>query len=234
MLGEARAAEWQSPGWNAVCGPMHKMERMKALILIDIQNDFLPGGSLAVKNGDEIIPVVNRLQQHFDLVLATQDWHPRNHLSFASSFPGKEPGDHVDLGGVDQALWPDHCVQDTPGAEWPRELHTDKIVRVIRKGIDPAIDSYSGFYDNQHRRATGLHDLLRKHGISFLVLTGLAADVCVKYTALDALKLGYEVFLVEDATRAVGGDKVLRETLNELREKGARVVSSGEAIKLLG
>jgi nicotinamidase/pyrazinamidase len=210
------------------------MERMKALILIDIQKDFLPGGSLEVKYGDEIIPVANRLQQHFDLVVATQDWHPRNHLSFASNHPGKEPGDHVDLEGIDQILWPDHCVQDTPGAAWPRELHAEKIVSVIRKGTDATIDSYSGFYDNRHQRATGLHDLLRKHGISFLALAGLAADVCVKYTALDALMLGYEVFLVEDATRAVGGEKALRNSLKEMSKKGARIVTSEKAINLLG
>ena len=201
--------------------------------MIDIQKDFLPGGSLEVEDGDKIIPVVNRLQEHFDMVVATQDWHPRDHKSFASNHPGKEPGDHVDLEGIDQVLWPDHCVQDSPGAEWPGELHTDKIVKVIRKGIDPLVDSYSGFYDNQHRRATGLHDVLRKHGISFLALTGLAADVCVKYTALDALMLGYEVFLVSDATRAVEGDKVLRKVLQELSEKGARVVTAEEAIRLL-
>jgi len=206
---------------------------MKALIMIDIQKDFLPGGSLEVEDGDKIIPVVNRLQEHFDMVVATQDWHPRDHKSFASNHPGKEPGDHVDLEGIDQVLWPDHCVQDSPGAEWPGELHTDKIVKVIRKGIDPLVDSYSGFYDNQHRRATGLHDVLRKHGISFLALTGLAADVCVKYTALDALMLGYEVFLVSDATRAVEGDKVLRKVLQELSEKGARVVTAEEAIRIL-
>lgn len=206
---------------------------MKALIMIDIQKDFLPGGSLEVKEGDEIIPVVNQLQLHFDMVVATQDWHPRNHKSFASNHPGKEPGDHVDLEGTDQILWPDHCVQGSPGAEWPCELHTDKIIKVIRKGTDAFVDSYSGFYDNQHHRATGLHDLLRKHGISFLALTGLAADVCVKYTALDALMLGYEVFLVKDATRAVGGEKALRDTIRELSDKGARVVTSAEAIRLL-
>lgn len=206
---------------------------MKALIMIDIQKDFLPGGSLEVKDGDQIVPVVNRLQEHFDMVVATQDWHPRDHRSFASNHPGKEPGDHVDLEGIDQVLWPDHCVQGSPGAEWPGELHTDKIVKVIRKGLDPLVDSYSGFYDNQHRRATGLHDVLRKHGISFLALTGLAADVCVKYTALDALMLGYEVFLVSDATRAVEGDKALRKVLKELGDQGARVVTSDEAILLL-
>jgi nicotinamidase/pyrazinamidase len=206
---------------------------MKALIMIDIQKDFLPGGSLEVKYGDEIVPVVNRLQQHFDMVVATQDWHPRNHLSFASNHAGKEPGDHVVLEGIDQVLWPEHCVQGSPGAEWPPELQTERIVRVIRKGTDPTVDSYSGFYDNQHRRATGLHEFLRKHGISFLTLTGLAADVCVKYTAMDALKLGYEVLLPKDATRAVEGERALNEALREMSEKGARVVTSEEVIRLL-
>ena len=207
---------------------------MKALIIIDIQNDFLPGGSLEVKGADAIIQVVNHLQEYFNMVVATQDWHPKNHSSFASNNPGKEPGDHVILEGIDQVLWPDHCVQGSPGAEWPQELHTDRIVRVIRKGNDPTIDSYSGFFDNQHLRATGLHDFLQKHGINFLVLTGLATDVCVKFTALDALKLGYEVFLVEDATKAVGGDKAHHDTLEELSERGAKVVNSEKIIQLLG
>ena len=207
---------------------------MKALIIIDIQNDFLPGGSLEVKGGDAIIQVVNHLQEYFNMVVATQDWHPKNHSSFASNNPGKEPGDHVILEGIDQVLWPDHCVQGSPGAEWPQELHTDRIVRVIRKGNDPTIDSYSGFFDNQHLRATGLHDFLQKHGINFLVLTGLATDVCVKFTALDALKLGYEVFLVEDATKAVGGDNAHHDTLEELSERGAKVVNSEKIIQLLG
>jgi nicotinamidase/pyrazinamidase len=136
--------------------------------------------------------------------------------------------------GIDQVLWPDHCVQESPGADWPSELHTEKIVRVIRKGTDPLVDSYSAFFDNQHRRATGLHDFLQKLGINFLALTGLAADVCVKFTALDALKLGYEVFLVEDATRAVGGDRALRSAIKEMREKGARIVTSDEVIGLMG
>lgn len=207
---------------------------MKALIIIDIQNDFLPGGSLEVKGADAIIQVVNHLQEYFNMVVATQDWHPKNHSSFASNNPGKEPGDHVILEGIDQVLWPDHCVQGSPGAEWPQELHTDRIVRVIRKGNDPTIDSYSGFFDNQHLRATGLHDFLQKHGINFLVLTGLATDVCVKFTALDALKLGYEVFLVEDATKAVGGDNAHHDTLEELSERGAKVVNSEKIIQLLG
>jgi len=202
--------------------------------MIDIQNDFLPGGALEVKSGDEIIPVVNQLQHSFDLVVATQDWHPQHHKSFASSHPGKEPGGHVQLEGVDQVLWPEHCIQGTPGAELARELHTDKVVRIIRKGTDLAIDSYSGFYDNQRKKATGLHEFLQKHGIKFLILTGLATDVCVKYTALDAILLGYEVFLVKEATKAVGGEEALRLTLQELTDHGVRVVQAENIGALFG
>lgn len=207
---------------------------MKALLMVDIQNDFLPGGALEVTDGDKIIDVVNQLQQLFDLVVATQDWHPRNHMSFASSYPGRNPGDHVRSGGTDQILWPDHCVQGTSGAELSDALDTERVVRVIRKGTDPNVDSYSGFFDNQRNRATGLDDFLKKHGIKFLIITGLAADVCVKFTALDALALGYEVYLVEDATKAVGGEKALQDTVSELSKKGVHVVRSEELVDFLG
>lgn len=207
---------------------------MKALLMVDIQNDFLPGGALEVTDGDKIIDVVNQLQQLFDLVVATQDWHPRNHMSFASSYPGRNPGDHVRSGGTDQILWPDHCVQGTSGAELSDALDTERVVRVIRKGTDPNVDSYSGFFDNQRNRATGLDGFLKKHGIKFLIITGLAADVCVKFTALDALALGYEVYLVEDATKAVGGEKALQDTVSELSKKGVHVVRSEELVDFLG
>ena len=207
---------------------------MKALLMIDIQNDFLPGGSLEVAYGDQIIPVVNQMQELFDVIIATQDWHPREHVSFASNHSGKNPGEMVKVGGIEQVLWPDHCIQETTGAEIAQEIHMEKVINVIRKGTDPIIDSYSGFYDNRKQRATGLHRFLRGLGINFLVLTGLAADVCVKYTAMDALQLGYEVFLVEDATKAVGGEKALRETIRELKSKGVRVLRSQEMKDLLG
>lgn len=206
---------------------------MKALLMIDIQNDFLPGGSLEVAYGDQIIPVVNSVQELFDVIIATQDWHPREHVSFASNHSGKTPGEIVTAGGIEQILWPDHCIQGTTGADIAQEIRMDKVINVIRKGTDPEIDSYSGFYDNRQHRDTGLHRYLRGLGINFLVLTGLAADVCVKYTALDALKLGYEVFLVEDATRAVGGEVALRKTANELRKAGIRVVSSKRLAEIL-
>lgn len=206
---------------------------MNALLLIDIQKDFLPGGSLEVPKGDDIIPAVNELQKIFDLVVATQDWHPEDHGSFASNHPGKEPGDKVELDGVEQVLWPDHCVQETEGAEFADDLKMDRVEKVIRKGTDPLIDSYSGFYDNQHKRATGLHEYLQEKNVRTVTITGLAADVCVRYTTLDALELGYKVFLVKNATRAVGADEELEKTVKELRNKGAGIVNYDEVMEMM-
>ncbi|HDS08381.1 MAG TPA: bifunctional nicotinamidase/pyrazinamidase [Bacteroides sp.] len=199
---------------------------MNALLLIDIQKDFLPGGSLEVPEGDRIIPAVNEIQEYFDIVVATQDWHPEDHGSFASNHPGKQPGDRIELDGVEQILWPDHCIQETEGADFADDLKMDRVEKIIRKGTDPLVDSYSGFYDNQHKRATGLHEYLREKEVDTVTIVGLAADVCVRYTALDALELGYKVFLVRNATRAVGGGEVLEDTLRELREKGVGMVES--------
>lgn len=206
---------------------------MNALLIIDIQNDFLPGGSLAVPEGDTIIPVVNELQKHFDLVIATQDWHPANHGSFASNHNNKKPGDVVDLYGTEQVLWPDHCVQYTKGAELAESLNKERFSRIIQKGTDAGIDSYSGFFDNKHKKATGLQEFLNYKKIDRLVLTGLAADVCVKYTAVDALELGYETFVIKDATKAVGGIDLFNTTMHALEMKGAKIVSSGEILSLL-
>lgn len=199
---------------------------MNALLLIDIQKDFLPGGSLEVPEGDKIIPVVNEIQEYFDIVVATQDWHPEDHGSFASNHPGKKPGDKVALDGVEQILWPDHCIQQSEGAEFADDLNMERVQNIIKKGTDPDIDSYSGFFDNKHRRATGLHEYLREKDVDTVTIVGLAADVCVRYTALDAMDLGYKVFLVRNATRAVDGDEALENTLRELRKEGAGVVDS--------
>ncbi|MFW5773734.1 MAG: bifunctional nicotinamidase/pyrazinamidase, partial [Tangfeifania sp.] len=176
---------------------------MKTLILIDIQNDFIPGGPLEVPGGDEIIPVVNNLQEKFDLVVATQDWHPQNHVSFASNHEGKEPFDKIELDDMEQILWPDHCVQNTRGAEFHPELKTAKVEAIIRKGMDPKIDSYSGFYDNGHKKSTGLTGYLKEKGADELYFAGLAADVCVYFSIKDALKEGFSTTLIEDATRAL-------------------------------
>ncbi|MGM0620906.1 MAG: bifunctional nicotinamidase/pyrazinamidase [Bacteroidota bacterium] len=197
---------------------------MKALILIDIQNDFIPGGSLEVPGGDEIIPVVNDLQEKFDLVVATQDWHPQNHMSFASNHKGKEPFEMIELGGMDQILWPDHCVQNSKGAEFHPDLKTTKTEAIFRKGMNPEIDSYSGFYDNGHKKSTGLAGYLREKGATKLYFCGLAADVCVYYSIKDALKESFSATLIEDATRALDDEK-FAEMKNELQGMGMEVIS---------
>ncbi len=200
---------------------------MKALILVDIQNDFCPGGALAVEQGDQVVPVANALARRFDLVVATQDWHPRDHGSFAANHPGTEPGQVIDLGGLDQVLWPVHCVQATDGAAFHAELDTGRVTEVFRKGTDPAVDSYSGFYDNGHRKATGLADYLRGKGVDTVYVLGLATDYCVKFTALDAVSEGFQTYLVEDGCRAVAlqeGDA--ERAIDQLREAGVTVLSS--------
>jgi nicotinamidase/pyrazinamidase len=153
---------------------------MKALILVDIQYDFCPGGALEVKNGDEVIPVANQLSSKFDLVVATQDWHPADHGSFAANHPWRYPGQVIDLNGLEQILWPIHCVQNSFGAEFVKELDTSNFAAVIQKGTDKGIDSYSGFFDNGHRKATGLHDLLQEKDVEEVYIMGLAQDYCVK------------------------------------------------------
>jgi nicotinamidase/pyrazinamidase len=176
---------------------------MNALILVDIQNDFTPSGALPVPEGDRIVPAVNRLQPCFDLVVATQDWHPVNHGSFATNHPGRRVGEVIDLHGLPQILWPEHCVQGTAGADFVPGLDRKRWDRVFVKGTDPAIDSYSGFFDNGHRHATGLGDYLRKKGMTDVYVAGLATDYCVKFTVLDALELGFKTHLIEDTCRGV-------------------------------
>ncbi|WP_193212416.1 bifunctional nicotinamidase/pyrazinamidase [Luteolibacter marinus] len=174
-----------------------------ALILVDLQNDFLPGGALAVPGGDDVIPIANRLMEDFELVVATQDWHPPDHGSFAANHPGKNVFDSIDLNGLPQTLWPVHCVQGTVGAEFAPQLWTDRIARVFRKGTDAEIDSYSGFHDNGHRRSTGLAEWLKSQGVQRVTVCGLALDYCVKFTALDAVAEGFEVALCLPACRGV-------------------------------
>jgi nicotinamidase/pyrazinamidase len=198
---------------------------MRALILVDIQNDFLPGGALAVPRGDEVVPIANQSQQEFGLVVATQDWHPRGHGSFASRHPGRRPGELAELAGLPQILWPDHCVQGTPGAAFARGLEMNRVEAIFRKGTDPQIDSYSGFFDNGHRKSTGLGDYLRGRGASEVHVMGLAADYCVKFTALDARELGFRTVVHLDGTRGVElrpGD--VDRAVQELRAAGVQVV----------
>ncbi|MBA3700253.1 MAG: bifunctional nicotinamidase/pyrazinamidase [Planctomycetes bacterium] len=177
---------------------------MKALILVDIQNDFCPGGALAVADGDAVVAVANRLMSTVDLVVATQDWHPANHGSFASNNPGRKLFDLGDLGGLPQVMWPDHCVQWTGGAQFHPGLDTKRITRVFPKGTDATIDSYSGFFDNGKRKATGLGDWLKAMGVTEVLICGLATDYCVKATAIDAAGLGFTTRLMLDGCRGVG------------------------------
>lgn len=202
---------------------------MKALLIIDIQHDFLPGGALAVPNGDRIIPVVNQLQPLFDLVVATQDWHPANHKSFASQHAGKKVFEMTQLQGLEQVLWPDHCVQGTRGADFPETLEQNRIEAVFRKGTDPEIDSYSGFYDNGHLKSTALADYLRGKGITEIYLVGLAGDYCVYFTAKDALQEGFATYLIEDATRPIDPDGFARAKVDIL-QKGGTVIQSRQLL----
>jgi len=203
----------------------------RALILVDLQNDFIPGGALAVAEGDKVVPIANRLQTAFDLVLATQDWHPANHGSFASQHPGTKPGDVIDLNGIPQVLWPDHCVQGSKGAEFDPRLDVSRIAKVFQKGVDPQIDSYSGFFDNGHRRGTGLAEYLRSRSVTDVYIAGLATDYCVKFTSLDARTLRLNTFVIEDACRGVNlqpGDSAT--ALDQMRAAGVNVVTSDDLV----
>ncbi len=200
---------------------------MNALILTDLQNDFCPGGALPVPGGHAVVPIANRLMPQFDLVVATQDWHPRDHGSFAVNHLDKQIGDVVDLNGLEQILWPVHCVQDTPGADLHAQLDRSRIDHFAKKGTDRTIDSYSAFFDNGHRKATGLAEYLREQGVSELYLCGLATDYCVKFTALDAVELGFTTAVIRDACRGIDrrpGD--VERALAELQAKGVRLVDS--------
>jgi nicotinamidase/pyrazinamidase len=176
---------------------------MNALIIVDMQNDFVQGGTLPVSGGEELAPIINGYQAMFDLVVATQDWHPANHGSFAANYQGRKPGEVIDLEGLPQVLWPVHCVQNTPGADFVPGLNRDKWAAIFQKGIDPEVDSYSGFFDNGRRRTTGLGDFLRQQNVTGVYVAGLATDYCVKFTVLDAKTLGFPTVLIDDACRGV-------------------------------
>jgi nicotinamidase/pyrazinamidase len=207
---------------------------MNALILVDLQNDFLPGGALPVAGGDLVVPMADRLMGHFDLVVATQDWHPANHASFAANHCGTHIGEVIMLDGLPQVLWPVHCVQGTAGAEFSPRLNTSGIHRVFRKGTDPAIDSYSGLFDNGHRKSTGLGEFLKERGVSDVYVMGVATDYCVKFTALDAASAGFRVHLIEDGCRGVDlkqGDGDAARA--EMKSAGALLVRSDDVEKSL-
>lgn len=200
---------------------------MKTLLLIDVQNDFMPGGSLAVKDGHAIVPIINRLQPHFEHVIASQDWHPPSHLSFVRNHQGRQVFEEIELNGLPQTLWPAHCVQATDGAKLHADLDTAQIAAIFRKGTDPEIDSYSTFYDNGHRKSTGLTGYLNELSVKTLYFCGLAADFCVYFSIQDALKAGFECVLIEDATRAIDADNY-QNLRQKLQAEGVKLISSQE------
>lgn len=201
----------------------------KVLLLIDIQNDFLPGGQLAVNDGEAIIPVVNSLQQKFEYVIATQDWHPQDHKSFASQHTGKKLFDQIQWQGLRQTLWPDHCVQGTYGAAFSSALDQNKIRVIFRKGMDSNIDSYSGFYDNGKKQTTGLAGYLKELQVDEVYLCGLAGDFCVYYTALHSVSEGFQVFVIEDAIRSISEEGYL-QAKNDLLSKGVGFLESDNIV----
>ena len=200
---------------------------MRALILVDIQNDFLPGGALAVPQGDEVIAVANEeVEQGYDVIVATQDWHPADHQSFASQHAGHAVGEQIELHGLSQVLWPDHCVEGSAGAEFAAALDLSKVDEVFRKGTDRDIDSYSGFFDNGHRKETGMGEFLQQRGVDAVTIVGLATDYCVKFTALDAVELGFDTRLLLRGCRGVElseGD--VAAAIEEMELAGVEVVN---------
>ncbi|OHV76545.1 bifunctional nicotinamidase/pyrazinamidase [Rhizobium sp. LCM 4573] len=207
---------------------------MKALLLIDIQNGFCPGGNLPVPEGDKIIPIVNRLIEDggYDLIVASQDWHPENHGSFASRHPGKKPFEMGELSGQPQMMWPDHCVQETADAEFHPDLNTDAIDFIQQKGENPAIDSYSAFRDNDQAAVTGLANYLRAQQVTELDLCGLATDYCVKFSALDALEMlpDVKVRFIKDASRGID-PKGVKQAIAEMEAKGVGIISSRDILR---
>lgn len=199
--------------------------KKNALIIVDIQYDFLPGGSLAVPDGDKIIPIINNIQKQFDLIVLTQDWHPADHKSFSASHKNKNPYDVIKLNGIDQILWPTHCVQDSKGAKISKELETQRASLIIRKGTNSEIDSYSSFFDNERLNSTGLAGYLIEKGVSKVSICGLAADFCVYYSAMDALDLGFEVDIIMDATKAIDEDE-FKIKLESFKKRGGRGISA--------
>lgn len=202
---------------------------MKAFLIVDMQNDFMPGGPLAVPGGDKIIFLINSLTSRFSLVIASQDWHPEDHMSFACVHPGKKVAEVVKIQGEDQILWPVHCVQNSEGAKIVSGIDPSKIDKVILKGSDRWIDGYSAFFDHQRRKSTGLADYLTEKKVDTLYLAGVATDYCIFYSALDALDLGFNVFVIQDACRGLDlkkGDG--KRALQLLKEKGAHLITSDE------
>ncbi len=203
---------------------------MDALIVVDMQNDFCPGGNLAVPEGDTILPVINKLSQGFEHTILTQDWHPPGHLSFASSHQGRKPYEMVKLDYGDQILWPDHCLQDTAGAQFHSRLNVPRAELILRKGFRKEIDSYSVFFENDHQTPTGLAGFLRDRDIKTLYFVGLATDFCVHWSVVDGRKQGFEIYVIEDATKGIDTNGSMADAMNKMRDAGARFIHSKEVL----
>jgi nicotinamidase/pyrazinamidase len=200
------------------------------LLVVDVQNDFCPGGALAVDRGDEVVPIINRLGERFDHVVLTQDWHPREHVSFASAHAGGKPYETAETSYGTQALWPDHCVQGTPGAELHAALHLPHAELIVRKGFRREIDSYSAFLENDHTTPTGLAGYLRERGMKRIFVCGLAYDFCVRHSAIDGTAFDFEAVVLQDACRAVGLRGSVEATDQALYEAGIQRISAHEIV----
>jgi len=211
---------------------MNMEPERKALLLVDLQNDFFPGGALAVQKADQIFPLANDLQNYFSHIIASKDWHPSTHKSFASQHPGSALYDIIDLNGLTQVLWPNHCVQESPGSEFHPLLKTDRIQKIVYKGTDTEIDSYSPFFDNAHRKSTGLDNYLKEQGIQEIYIMGLATDYCVLYSVLDARHLGYKTYVIEDGCFGIeknSGD--ITSAKQQMKDAGAKLIQSRDIIR---
>ncbi|KAG2383258.1 hypothetical protein C9374_004595 [Naegleria lovaniensis] len=206
-------------------------DKRRALIIVDVQNDFCEGGSLSVKHADEVVPVFNRLrdQVHWDLIVLTQDFHPQKHISFASTHNMEAFSSKILDDGITQTMWPDHCVQGTNGAQFHPDLIVSNSDEIVQKGCNSLIDSYSGFFDNAKKNKTSLDDILKKNNITQTYIGGIALDVCVKFTALDSIQLGYETFLIQDASRGLSSESV-EKALDELRNNHVKIVNSQDIL----
>lgn len=203
---------------------------MKALLIVDVQNDFCPGGALEVPNGDRIVPIINTLSQEFDIVIQTQDWHPKGHSSFASSHDGKEPFETIEMPYGQQVLWPDHCIQGSQGADFHPDLETDRSQLIIRKGFRTEIDSYSAFYENDDHTTTGLAGYLSERNVDALYTVGLATDFCVKWSVIDGLQEGFDVYVVEDAVKGIDIEGSVDQAWSEMQDAGAEKVTSKDLL----
>jgi nicotinamidase/pyrazinamidase len=202
---------------------------MKALVIVDMQNDFMPGGALGISSADGLVPIINALISKFPLVVVTQDWHPADHVSFASNHPGKKVGDVIRIGEIDQILWPVHCVRNTPGAELTSKLDKTNLANSFYKGTDKNIDSYSAFFDNARRKSTGLGDYLKSRGVNEVYLAGVATDYCVLYSTMDAIDLGFTVYVIADACRPINLDPQDEQRAFEaMTAKGAKIIMSAD------